>query len=143
MQVHPRILTELMLNATDEKKGWDPMKGLAAANDEYEYMDEEQQEYYNHNTGGLPPHQHERLDPRASEYRDKCYSNATNRENFLRAHPHGYHSMKDQEDHHKHARNAYGEFEYARDQQKHHEKHRSYSKADKRSDQWGRPVSHR
>lgn len=48
-------------------------KGLAAANDEYEYMDEEQQEYYNHNTGGLPPHQHERLDPRASEYRDKCY----------------------------------------------------------------------
>ena len=48
-------------------------KGLKAAKNEYDDMDEEEQEYYHQNTGGLPPHQHERLDPRATEYRDKCY----------------------------------------------------------------------
>ncbi|CAF9937417.1 MAG: hypothetical protein ALECFALPRED_007244 [Alectoria fallacina] len=99
--------------------------GLRAAKEEHVEMKKEQREYYRDNTGGLPPHQHERLDPRAKEYRDKCYSNATNRENFLRAHPHGYHTMGDQHVHHEHAENAYGEYEYARDQQKHHEQHRS------------------
>lgn len=48
-------------------------KGLGAAQEEYENMDEEEQEYYTQNTGGLAPHQHERLDPRAKEYRDKSY----------------------------------------------------------------------
>ena len=48
-------------------------KGLGAADDEYENMTEEEQRYYAKNTGGLPPHQHERLDPRAREYRDKSY----------------------------------------------------------------------
>ncbi|KAF6241905.1 hypothetical protein HO173_000617 [Letharia columbiana] len=41
------------------------------------------------------------------------------------------------------ADNAYGEYEYARDQQTHHERYRSYSNVDERRDQWGRPVSHR
>ncbi|CAD6567889.1 MAG: hypothetical protein ASARMPRED_001178 [Alectoria sarmentosa] len=153
-----------MLNATDERRVWDPTKlhtqysastngrdvtrgayekGLKAAKNEYDDMDEEEQEHYLQNTGGLPPHQHERLDPRATEYRDKCYSNATKRELFLKAHPHGYHSMRDQHQHHDYATNAYGEYEYARDQQAHHEKHRSYSNVDKRKDKWGRPVSHR
>lgn len=47
--------------------------GLGAANEEVEGMDKEQGDYYRTNTGGLPPHQHERLDPRAREYMDKCY----------------------------------------------------------------------
>ena len=48
-------------------------KDLATAKREYKNMDEEQRNYYDQHTGGLPPHQHERLDPRAQEYRDKSY----------------------------------------------------------------------
>lgn len=48
-------------------------RGLTAAEDEYLDMGKHEKIYYEENTGGLPPHQHERLDPRAREYRDKCY----------------------------------------------------------------------
>ena len=46
-------------------------RGLATATQEYNMMEEEEQEYYTANTGGLAPHQHERLDPHAKQYRDK------------------------------------------------------------------------
>lgn len=47
--------------------------GLADANDEFDNMSYDEQKYYKKHTGGLPPHQHERLDPRATTYRDKCF----------------------------------------------------------------------
>ena len=47
-------------------------KGLTAAEEEYGGMNEDEQDYYNENTGGLRPDQHEDLDPRAKEFRDKA-----------------------------------------------------------------------
>lgn len=47
--------------------------GLADATDEFDDMTYEEQQYYKKHTGGLPPDQHERLDPRAGQYRDKSY----------------------------------------------------------------------
>ena len=117
--------------------------GLGEANEEYQSMSRAEQQYYKEHTGGLPPHLHERLDPRAKDLRDKSLRNAENRRTFLDAHPHGYHSKQDQHRHHKFASDAYAEHEYASDRQAHHERYRSYSNVDSRRDQWGRPVSHR
>ena len=46
--------------------------GLTAAKNEYVDMNKEEQDYYEANTGGLRPDQHELLDPRAKDWRDKC-----------------------------------------------------------------------
>ena len=46
---------------------------LRTANKELRSMGAEQRQYYRDNTGDLAPDQHERLDPRAQAYRDKCY----------------------------------------------------------------------
>ena len=48
-------------------------EGLRAAQRELEKMGIQEQEYYRNHTGGLTPYQHERLDPRASDYRDHSY----------------------------------------------------------------------
>lgn len=45
--------------------------GLTTAKDEYRHMSKDEQDYYTENTGGLRPDQHEHLDPRAREWRDK------------------------------------------------------------------------
>ena len=47
--------------------------GLGAITEELEMMGIDQRDHYRLNTGGLAPDQHERLDPRAREYRDKSY----------------------------------------------------------------------
>ncbi len=47
--------------------------GLTNAEEELQDMSMEEQEYYRQNTGGLPPHQHARLDPRAREWSDISY----------------------------------------------------------------------
>ena len=44
--------------------------GLRGAEKEFRAMDREEQNYYRTNTGGLTPLQHERLDPRAQEWKD-------------------------------------------------------------------------
>lgn len=46
---------------------------LRAAEREVGRMGIQEQEYYRNHTGGLTPHQHERLDPRASKYRDNSF----------------------------------------------------------------------
>ena len=46
--------------------------GLAAAERDVNRLDEEDREYYRDYTGGLPPYQHERLNPHAKAYRDDC-----------------------------------------------------------------------
>ena len=46
--------------------------GLAAAERDVNRLDEDEREYYRGYTGGLPPYQHERLDPHAKAYRDDC-----------------------------------------------------------------------
>ena len=117
--------------------------GVQAANRELGKMSAAERDYYRRHTGGLAPHQHEQLDPRAGDFRDSSLRNAENRRAFLESHPHGYHSRQDQDKHHNYTTNAYGDYEYARDRQQHHETHRSYSKVDSRRDQWGRPVPHR
>ena len=53
------------------RRGYD--NEVLAANKELRSMSVEQREYYRDHTGGLAPDQHERLDPRAQAYRDKCY----------------------------------------------------------------------
>ena len=113
-----------------------------AADLESQKMSREERKYYNGFTGGFPPHQHERLDPLAREFRDTTYHNATGREDFLQAHPFGYHNRRDQHAHYRHAEKAYTEFEDSRDWQRHHEKYRSYVDIDSRRDRWGRPVRH-
>ena len=52
-------------------------KSLGDAEYEFSNMGQDQQEYYDRHSGGLAPDQHERLDPRAGAYRDKCYRYAT------------------------------------------------------------------
>ena len=47
--------------------------GLDAARRELGSMTREEQTYYRDNTGGLPPHQHARLDPRAQQWSDIAY----------------------------------------------------------------------
>ena len=44
--------------------------GVLAARDELKRMGRKAQDYYERHTGGFAPHQHERLDPRATNYRD-------------------------------------------------------------------------
>ena len=46
---------------------------LKAAERELRTMGIQEQKYYRKHTGGLAPHQHERLDPRASDYRDNSF----------------------------------------------------------------------
>ena len=101
-------------------------------------MSREEKEYYRQ-TGGLPPHQHERLDPLAGSLRDTSHQNATGREDFLQNHPFGYHNKRDQNNHYGWAEEAYEEYEDARDRQKHHERHRSHAAIDGSLDPWGRP----
>ena len=118
-------------------------KDFAAARKDFDGMSEEEKAFYDQETGGLTPLQHERLDPRSRDYRDKSYSNATGRENFLKAHPYGYHSVEDQQKHHRYAKNAFTDYEHAKGRQELHERNRSYSNADSRKDQFGRPVASR
>ena len=47
--------------------------GLGAANNELRRMGKEQRQHYHDNTGGLPPHQHERLEPRARDLMERSY----------------------------------------------------------------------
>lgn len=116
---------------------------LSVAQEEFGDMEPDEQAYYEQNTGGLPPDRHERLDPRAQTYADKCYSNAYNRHNFLQAHPQGYHSKEDQQKHHGYAGEAYREYETASRQQRLHAEHRSFQNADTRVDKYGRRMSSR
>ena len=44
--------------------------GLQDAKNEFESMEVDEKKFYRNNTGGLTPLQHERLDPRAQDYRD-------------------------------------------------------------------------
>ena len=44
--------------------------GLRKAKKDFASMDDDEQKFYRTNSGGLTPLQHERLDPRAREYRD-------------------------------------------------------------------------
>lgn len=44
--------------------------GVIAAQKELGRMSAEEQKYYRTQTGGFAPHQHERLDPRAAQFRD-------------------------------------------------------------------------
>ena len=46
---------------------------LSAAGREFKRMGIQEQQYYKKHTGGLTPHQHERLDPRASDFRDNSF----------------------------------------------------------------------
>lgn len=46
---------------------------LLSAQKELKKMSNAEQRYYAQQTGGLPPHQHERLEPRAAEFRDKSW----------------------------------------------------------------------
>lgn len=46
--------------------------GFTAAKNEYQSMNEAEKRYYKNHTDGLTPEQHERLDPRAKDLRDKC-----------------------------------------------------------------------
>ncbi len=46
---------------------------VTAAEREFDDMEDEEQRYYDENTSHFTPSQHERLDPRSKEYRDKCY----------------------------------------------------------------------
>ena len=103
-------------------------------------MSDEERIFYNRETDGLTPLQHERLDPRSRDYRDKSYNNAIGLDNFSKAHPYGYHSVGDQ---HKYAKNAFTDYEHARGRQELHERNRSYSNVDPRRDQFGRPVASR
>ena len=52
-------------------------------------------------------------------------SDATNREAFYRAHPHGYHDKYEQDKHYRRVGDAYGEYTTASDKQKNHERYRS------------------
>ena len=45
-------------------------KGVKAAHQELERMSFEEKRYYKSRTGGLPPHLHERLEPRAKDLRE-------------------------------------------------------------------------
>ena len=99
-------------------------------------------DYYKAHTSGLVPDQHAALERRARELQDKAYNNATKREDFLQSHPHGYHSMQEQQQHRTWARDAYVEHERAKGLQSHHEEYQS-SKADARRDIYGRRVADR
>ena len=46
---------------------------FTAAKVEFRSMDKNEKEYYETHTDGLTPEQHERLDPRAKEWKDKTY----------------------------------------------------------------------
>lgn len=46
---------------------------LSAAGREFKRMGIQEQQYYKKHTGGLTPLQHERLDPRASDFRDNSF----------------------------------------------------------------------
>jgi len=116
---------------------------LGAVQEEYSALSNDQKSYYGKYTGGLPPDHHERLQPHAKQFKDNSYNNAANRENFLRQHPNGYHSMDDQHKHHRYAQGAYREYEYADGRQKLHDEYRSYANADPRRDRYGRPVADR
>lgn len=111
-----------------------------AAQREFDGMTTDEVDYYTEHTGGLRPDQHERLEPRAGRFADVTYKNATGREDFLKSHPHGYHTLADQNKHYGYAANAYDEYEIAKGHQEHHSTHRSY-KGDARRDKYGRPMS--
>lgn len=117
--------------------------GLLAAEREYGKLRPDEQSYYNANRGSLLPEQHEVLYPKAMKYADKSYSNGKHRENFLLAHPVGYHNMEEQQRHHDYASQAYGECDYASKQEKLHKDNRSSQKLDSREDRYGRPVPRR
>ena len=55
----------------DSRKAYN--NGLAAAERDYNRLDDDEREYHRDYTGGLTPYQHERLDPRAKAYRDDCF----------------------------------------------------------------------
>ncbi len=121
------------------RNGYDD--SLRAADGEFRKMTVEERDYYRGVSDGLRPDQHELLDPRAGKWADSSYNMATGRENFLKAYPHGYHSLEDQNDHYKHAANAFGEYQTARDHQARHSTYRSF-RGDPRRDMFGRPVPH-
>lgn len=114
---------------------------LGAANKEFNKMTPEEIEYYHQVSDSLRPDQHERLDPRAGKWADSSYNMATGRENFLKAYPHGYHSLKEQNQHYDHAEAAFREYGTASGHQARHSAHRSF-RGDPRRDQYGRPVPH-
>jgi len=113
--------------------------GLATADGEFKRMTAEERKYYGDISDGLRPDQHERLGPGAAKWADSSYNMATRRENFLKAFPHGYHSLEEQNQHYLYAEHAFSEYDKARGHQERHSKHRSY-KADSRRDQYGRPA---
>ena len=102
----------------------------------------QQKKYYTQFTEGLAPDHHEKLDPLARALRHRAYDDAKGRDEFIRAHPHAYHSRADHNKHLMHVDKAYGEWEFAEHRQVRHEKYRS-SEDDPRRDKWDRPVAYR
>jgi len=116
--------------------------GETKAQQELDLMPADERKYYDDHTSGYVPDQHGALERHARQFRDKAYNNATKREDFLKSHPYGYHSMEQQNRHHEFAREAYEEYESAKGLQSNHQGYRSYQ-ADERRDKYGRRVADR
>lgn len=122
------------------RRAYDDRHGSAQR--EFDRMTAEEQIYYSNHTSGLVPDQHEALERRAKELKDKAYNNATKREDFLRTHPYGYHNSEQQDEHYGFAERAYTEHERAKGLQSHHQEYRAYQ-TDERRDKYGRRVADR
>lgn len=109
-------------------------KGLKRAQGEYDSFDYDEREYYGRYTGGLAPHHHERLTPKAEVFAEIAYNNATGRETFMQKYPVGYHSKCDHDRHYDWAEEPFDDYDYASGQLKLHETHRSFEVTDGRKD---------
>jgi len=127
-------------DASNEAKGrYDRDHGVEGA--EFAGMTEAEIEYYRAASNGLRPDQHARLAPHAARWEDTTYNMATGREKFLKQFPVGYHSRRQQHQHHMHAEEAYTQHGDASFACKRHEENRSYV-SDVRRDIYNRPVPH-
>ena len=115
---------------------------LEKVNTDFDKLSRKEKGYYNRNTGGYTPSQHERLEPLAAAYADKSYNNASGREKFLQTYPVGYQSREEQDEHWGHAEASYQNYEYTERKRSHHSTHMS-EKLDPRRDRFGRPMPHR